>query len=821
VTQGADRGRAYRIFSAALDQPAADREHFVREQTPDNEDLQRDVMALLAAATPDSGATEALLRGVVPPDRNLLGKVYGQFRLVDRIGAGGAGVVYRAERTDGVPQAVAVKLLRSAISADSSARFVGEAQLLARLEHAAIARLIDVGVTNGDGWMALELVRGRAIDAYCDAKALGVRDRVRLLVTVADAVATAHRSLVVHRDIKPSNVLVTEDGHPKLIDFGIASVLSDAAVAPDATPGAAGAFTPRYAAPEQVRGEPVTVATDVFGLGALAHRLLTGAPPYAHAASPLAYLSAVTTGDVTLPSEVAVAGLIDARIARTLKGDLDAILIKALQRDPQRRYASVQDLREDLQRYLDGRPVSARRATGAYRIGKFVRRHALAVGLGAVILVGVAGGGLLYVLQEHRLTLASRAAARRGEFLERVLRSANPHDGRRDITVAEVLDSAAATLDQSLGKEPLVEASMLGVLVDTNTALGRFDASLAASDRQLALLERHRGGDLAVARALIARGELLRAYGRYADGIPVLRRAVALLDPLPGVEADKAAALDELAMTLTNRAGEKEAEALFRRSIDIWDRVSGEDRVGIVAAMQNLAVLLANEGRNEESAALAEKAIAVQDQYLPSDHPDRIHLEQTRAMALLNLRRPAQAEPLLRDVLARSARVFGPAHPDTVVAQVQLGEVLIDLNRYAAAQEVLRPGAETLDRIQGPESRYATGAWSDYAIAACSDGKHAADGLEIARRIAAVRARTLAAGDWHLPASQANIGLCLEQLQRHAEAEPLLVKAAADLEASRGAGFSTTQLALKTLRDLYVRTGRRPDGDRIASKITD
>lgn len=720
-----------------------------------------------------------------------------------------------------MPQTVAVKLLRGAISADSSARFVGEARLLARLEHPAIARLIDVGVTDGEGWIVLELVRGRAIDEYCDSKRLDVRQRVRLLVTVADAVATAHRSLVVHRDIKPSNVLVTDEGRPKLIDFGIASVLNDADGAPDATSSGGGSFTPRYAAPEQVRGEPVTVATDVFGVGALAHRVLTGEPPYTQAASPLAYLAAITAADVTLPSEAARARSTDARIARVLKGDLDSILMKALQRDPQRRYATVQDLQADLQCYLDGRPVSARRASRVYRAGKFIRRHALSAGLGAVIVLGLGGGGALYVLQEHRVTLASRAAARRGEFLEHVLKSANPHEGRRDITVAEVLDAAANSLDQSLGKEPLVEASMLGVLVDTNTALGRFDQGLASSDRQLALLEQHDAGDLEFARALISRGELLRAYGRYADGIPILRRAVALLGPLSGVDADRAAAFDELAMSLANRAGEKEAEVLFRRSIDLWDHVSGADRVGIVAAIQNLAVLLGNEGRYEESATLAEQAVRILDQYVPVDHPDRIHPEQTRAMALLNLHRPAEAEPLLRDILARSARAFGPSHPDTVVAQVQLGETLRDLKRDAEAREVLRPAADALDRIQGPESRYSTGAWSDYAIAACSDGQHAAEGLEITQRIAVIRGRSLARGDWHLAASQANIGLCLVRMHRYGEAKPRLVNAAADLEASRGKGFYATQLAFQALRELYVSTGRQSDADRLAAKITD
>ena len=229
---------------------------------------------LLEISAADIAVTGALLKGADSPATDRSGREYGHFRLLECLGTGGMGAVYSAERTDGVPQAVAVKLLRGSISAEGRARFLGEAKFLARLEHPAIARLIDVGIGAGDGeaWIAMELVRGVPITEYCDAHRLDLRARVRLLEVVIAAVAVAHRQLVVHRDIKPSNVLVSADGQPKLIDFGIAAAVSKVGE------GDAGErsrlFTPHYAAPEQVRGEPVTVATDVFGLGALAYRLL-------------------------------------------------------------------------------------------------------------------------------------------------------------------------------------------------------------------------------------------------------------------------------------------------------------------------------------------------------------------------------------------------------------------------------------------------------------------------------------------------------------------------------------------------------------------
>lgn len=814
------RARAYQIFSAALDLEPAARGEFTAQQCQGDRELLQWVLRLLAIATADAGATSVLVGGTAAPARDRSGREYGRFRLLERLGAGGMGTVYRAERTDGVPQAVAVKLLRGEISAANSARFFSEARILARLEHPSIARLIDVGIQQGEGWIAMELVRGRPITEYCDARQLDLRARIRLLNAVADAVGTAHRRLVVHRDIKPTNVLVTEDGAAKLIDFGIASALTDPQEAREPTVDIRQLFTPHYAAPEQVRGEPATVATDVFGLGALAYRVLSGVEPFPQATSALGYLLAVTGEDVAPPSRAAAELDTSPRLARALRGDLDAILVKALERDAARRYQSVQDLQGDFERYLAELPVRARTPSPAYRLARFLKRRALAASLAALLALGALGGGVLYALQAHRLGQAREATARRGEFLERLLRSANPREGRRNITVAELLDSAAATLHQSLAAEPLVEASMLGLIVDTNTSLGRYEEGLAASDRQLALLKAHGAGNLELARALTSRGELLRTHARYADSVAVLREALALLHSLPQVDAEREAVLHELGGALGNVGAEREAESMLRQAIDLAPRLSAAQRGEATTVENDLAVLLGNEGRYAESAAVARAGLATALKYLPADHPYVLIAEQTYSMALLNLHRPADAEPMLRDVAARSARVNGPESRDTLIAQVQVGETLIDLGRFEEAQAILRPAAAALDRVEGADNRFATGAWSDFAVAACS-GHEAESGLAAAQRILAIRARTLPSGDWHLLGAQADVGLCLVRLHRHAEAEALLLKAAADLEAARGPGFYTTQLTYKALRELYQNENRASDAARIASKIKD
>jgi serine/threonine-protein kinase len=229
--------------------------------------------------------------------------------------------------------------------------------------------------------------------------------------------------------------------------------------------------------------------------------------------------------------------------------------------------------------------------------------------------------------------------------------------------------------------------------------------------------------------------------------------------------------------------------------------------------------MMGNEGRYAESVEVARQALTVQQAYLPADHPDALTTEQTYAMALLNAHDPAHAEAILRDIAARSSRVRGPTHSDTLIAQAQLGEVLIDLGRFAEAEAILHPAAQALDRVQGSDSRYATGTWSDYVVAACS-ADDAAAGLEVARRIDDIRAQTLPPNDWHRAATKTDIGLCLVHLHRYAEAEPILLNAAASLEAARGSGFYTTQLTYKVLRDLYRGTGREADAARMASKLT-
>ncbi len=804
----ANRAEAYRIFAAALDLETEDRGAYIEVQCGGDPILLHGVRALLSAASADAN-TGMLLAAGQPAVVDRHGWICGRFRLLDPLGSGGMGSVYSAERTDGVPQIVAVKVLHGGIIATGTARFQSEAKMLARLEHPAIARLIDVGVQDGAGWIAMELVRGVPITEYCDNQQLDIHARVRMLITVADAIATAHRNLIVHRDIKPTNVLVTQDGRPKLIDFGIASALRDQDDLREATVDVGRLFTPHYAAPEQVRNEPVTVATDVYGLGALGYRLLSGALPYAEAKSAVGYLLAVNQHDVQPPSRAALAAGMGNERSRRLRGDLDSIMLKALEGDPAGRYATVQDLANDLTAYLNGRPVRAHAPSVRYRLGKFLRRRTLEVAFSLILLLGLSTGGLIYALQHHAVAQARDAALMRGKFLEDLLKSPDPGQGRRDVTVADLLTTATAEVERQLANEPLVQASMLGLIAQSNFDLGRYPEATSANTRQLQLLRTHGGSALDIGRAMTLQGGVLRAQGKWPQADVVLKFAVALLRPLHSTE-DLCAALDMLGATQSHNFEERDALATYQEEIALESKGSPALQNQRMLPYYALSNLLGGEwGHYAQAQPYAHAAWDLARKTLPPDHPDRFIMETAYARSLINLDRSAEAEPLLREAVADARRILGRDHHDTLVTQISLGEDLIELNRNAEAAEMALAAATTLQSTLGEDNIYALMAWSDYGIAECN--LHQAEtGLAALRHVESWRMRTLAPENRLIHSVRSDIGVCLMRLHQYQAAEPILLAAAAGLEKARGADFRGTQSAYRALRELY-RATNQPD----------
>lgn len=813
-----DRARVYRIFLEALDLEEDLRDAFVDGQCGDDPVVRDEVHALLAVALRGNAPTGIVLPPQLPAQENLSGEIYGRFRLAAAIGEGGMGVVYRAERTDGVQQTVAIKLVSATGSKTSQARFEREAQHLARLEHPAVARLIDAGLERGRAWIAMEFVPGERIDAYCARHRLGAVAIVGLLVQIADAIAAAHRMLVVHSDIKPANVLLTADGSPKLIDFGISTALRDAGAVTAETVGVGRLFSPGYAAPEQVQGSAVTVATDVFGLGALAYRLLTAKSIFPDVSDPISYMLAIGRRDVDLPSRVVAQDGVLPVSARDLRGDLDAILCKALERDPARRYLSVGHLQADLRRYLGRRPVLARRQSLGYRLDKYVRRNAIGVAIAAAFALTLATAGIFLQVQGHRAALARDMAARRGEFLENLLKSADPREGRRDVSVAQLLDAASAELDAKLGSEPLVEASMLGLIAQTDGGLGRYDEALSASARQLRILKASGGSALDIGRALSLRGDLLRDQGKWAEAEPFLRGAVADLRPLDAT-VDYCEALTRLGVVLMHHNQEKEAEGYFREALALESQGGPELQRRRLDPYRSLAILFAEQDRYDEALAAGHTAVDLARQTLPPEHPDRLSAQVQYAGILSVVGRQAEAEPVFRDVAAVQTRVLGAGHKDTLLTQFSLADNLLAQHRDDEAAALALTTAQGLEATVGADNLYAISAWLIRGNALC-DAHPDEKAIAVLRQVVSSRKRIYPNGNWAVESAGVSLGNCLYRAHRYAEAEAILLPAVNALEVSRGPGFHRTQLAYTVLRDITLAQGRTPEAAAWSKKIT-
>jgi serine/threonine-protein kinase len=716
-------GRIEELFGRALELDARERAVFLDAECADDPAQRREVEELLCAHLRSSGYFEAL-SGRISASASLELETAGRprvqigpYRTVEVLGSGGMGVVYRARRVDGeFDQEVALKLLHLDMATPTArARFLAERQILARLEHPHVARLLDGGVTDeGRPYFVMELIEGRPITEHCRRRRLELDSVLRLFGDVIGAVGSLHRRLIVHRDLKPSNILVRDDGPDhrgtaKLLDFGIAKLLDDQDSGLTRT--GERMLTPRYASPEQLAGGSVGTAVDVYGLGLVLYELLAGRPAFedGHASSPRPELR----GSPPPPSAVLASAEPGAGSSenpwswRRLAGDLDRICLKALDPDPDRRYATVEQLADDLERHRAGLPVAARAPTLGYRVGKYLRRHLVGATVAVLVAALLAGG----FWRERSLRRAAEIARREqvavAAFLDRILSSATPEIARgREVTVAEILDRASAELVavDSEPLEPSVEAAVRSTIGNSYLALSDYQAARPHLERSLEL---HGGEEAADDEALgvVQRlAELLHRDG--SDVVRAERLAATLLERRlagPGAEAPETLdALDLLAGIYAGQGRLAEAEALDRRNLEIRSREHGERDPGTLRSMNSLASTLFGLGRYEEASALYQRALDGSRRVLGEDHPDTLKLAGNLAVCWKSLGRPRRALPLLRRVAESRARVLGEEHAVTATAHHNLGVTLLELARYDEAEAAIERAIVIRSRNTGP-----------------------------------------------------------------------------------------------------------------------
>ena len=712
------------ILGDALERPPEARASFLTSACSGDDRLRREVEMLLEAheqAEAENALEGALfdrdfiqealdLNGAGARTSGQAGQRVGRYRLVEEIGRGGMGSVYRAERADGLfEQEVAIKLMRRGLEALAlQRRFEQERQILARLRHEGIAHLLDGGVTDeGQPYLVMEYVEGLPITAYADRYSLSAEERIALFRDVCAAVHYAHQNLIIHRDLKPSNILVTDVGRApggdprvKLLDFGIARLIGDKEASDDAPLTRTGVrvMTFEYAAPEQIRGEPVTTATDVYALGILLYELLTGQRPYdVSGLSPSEVERVICTTMPSRPSTAVpqLAASAQTRVARRrLRGDLDNIVLKALRKEPDRRYASVAELSDDLRRYQEGLPVEARSDTVGYRVSKFVRRNRWGVAAAALIFFSLVGGlaatawQAREAMQERDRARAEAVKAERiNQFLQDMLASADPYgEGGRDVTVLEVIDRASTQLDTALTDQPDVRAAALTTLGTTYLNLGRLAEAEEHLREALAIRQASLGPEHPdVGETMTQLATALQDQGTYAEADLLLRRVISINMAAYGeAHEDYAESLSDLATLLfaqVNRSADDnekylvEAESLQRRALAIDEELFGPKHRAVAIDLGNLATLRGVQGDNEESEALYRRALAINREVLGDDHPTTVTDLNNLAATLAQAGNLAEADSLLREVLTLRSAALGEAHPHVANTLLLLAQV--------------------------------------------------------------------------------------------------------------------------------------------------
>jgi serine/threonine protein kinase/Tfp pilus assembly protein PilF len=722
----------------------------------------------------------------------------GPYRVLRTLGVGGMGEVFLAERADAeFEQQVAIKVVYGgAVSRGVQSRLKIERQILAQLDHPNIAHLLDGGsLPDGTAYIVMEYIDGIPVDAFCDSQRLDIVARLKLFQSVCAAVHYAHQNLIVHRDLKPSNILVTAAGAPKLLDFGIAKLLDERQAVHHTlavTQADIRIMTPDHASPEQVRGQAITTSSDVYVLGVLLYKLLTGTSPFVIPSMRLPDIErAICEKDPPLPSHsipkddsaqsrgiAAARGASANRLRRILRGDLDNIVFMAMRKEPERRYASAQQMASDIQRYLEGKPVIARRDTMSYRTAKFVRRHWLPVAASVSVVFLVLAFAIttyeqsLRIAAERDRVAEQRAVAERertraeevSSFLVNLFKLSDPQENRgNQVTARELLDSGAKRLQAGLLDQPATKAALLSTVGAVYDSLGQYKEALPILTESLTLQPRshdksriatllelgnaHSGaGDLNGAeaplqealhlsqndfgavsqesgRSLWALGVLRYRQNRFTDAKELYNRSLDILETTSAPAIDVSALLDDLAQVYVAEQQWALAKQTYERALDVDRRVLGDDHPRVAMRLNNLAVVAQNIDDLKLAERLYRDAIRRDERAYGDQHPETGLARGNYGLLLWREGRLAEAEPLLRSALDVVLKLYGPNNYNVAYARVSLAMLLHDQGNLAAAETEFRQALAVYDKSLPANHQYRASALMHFARLLVDRGK--------------------------------------------------------------------------------------------------
>ena len=762
------------IFNEALNLDYPELELFLNLKCGDDTELKNEVLSLFNSMEKSDDFLESPLQKTDSLKEELedsfIGRQIGNFLIDGQAGVGGMGIVYSGKRNDKeFEQKVAIKILKYGLPSDYLLkRFQIERQTLANLQHPNIARLIDGGKTSdGLPYLVMEFIDGIPITEYCDQKNLSIDSRLKLFREVCSAVQYAHQNLVVHRDIKPGNILVTPDGIPKLLDFGVAKLLNEDLA--DLTEGLTKAgiwhMTPEFASPEQIKGDKITTASDIYSLGVLLYQILTGHQPYRITSiSPVAISKIITEENILKPSDAVKKteeiksndGKIKTvtpedigrkrnqkpeRLFNHLRGDLDNIIMKAMHKDPLRRYVSVEQFSEDIRRHLVGLPVNARKDTAVYLLTKFFQRHKAGVITSTIFILFLITSLFIIIWQANlaaderdKVKIEAKKVESVNNFLQNMLSSADPTEIGRDVKVYDVLKKASSDVETDLKNQPQIEAEIRRTLGLTFMNLGEFDQAKIHLDKALNLDEKIYGKqsketaqnlhDLALYYHWIGKYELADSIygislnifrsslkepnqgfsdclddygilkndlGDYNGAEKLIREALTISENINGKESyDVASILNNLALTLHYLKNLKEAEKYYLQSLDLRIKLMGENRPEVATAYNNLAFVYIDKNQPEIAKEYFQKSYELKLKLLGKDHPEVGFALNNLGTIEFRLKNYKTAKEYFLRAIEQYKTSLPPEHAWFGTSYYWLGKTLIELNDYKNAETDLR-----------------------------------------------------------------------------------------------------------------------------------
>ena len=792
------------LFDRAVSLPTSQRAQLLAAE-PD-ESLRLQVQSLLGADAAAEQLLSAALSGAGGPAAQA-GDRFAQYEILEPIGRGGMGEVFLARRSDDFEQKVAIKIAGAGLATpEANRRFLAERRILASLEHPHIARFLDAGATPaGLPWVAMEYVNGQSITATCSTQQWSIAARVRLLAKVCGAVQYAHRNLVVHRDIKPANILVDVAGEPKLLDFGIAKLLAEAGDT-EQTRTQFRPLTPQYASPEQVAGEPLTTATDVYSLGVVLYELLSGQLPYqAVSGQPGALERTIRETQPPSLKQAAQATGQTRSDQRLLEGDLEVIVRTAMQKDPARRYSTPAALADDLQRWLSGYPIMARPDSMAYRSRKFIARNPAASALGALALLLIVVFAVTATIQAKRVAAERDTANHVAAFLVSIFESADRGKTNGEaVNARQLLDRGAARVETELRGQPKTQAKLFGAIGEVYQNLGLLDQARQGFEKEVRLCRAACTDGLELASSLKRLAEALRQQAKYDQALPLAQEALELSRRNGRTDSQPVAdSLNLLGLILNARGKPAEAEQPLTESLAIKRRLFPVPGYEVAVTLQNLADNFTSRGQAPKALPLLRESLAIRQRLYGDSDARTARAMHALAMCLNSAGQLDESERWFRQAIAAQERLYGVEHPMTATMMSSLAAVLQDGKRYGEAGQLYRRALAIQEKLQGPEGP-GVAITSNNLASLLQDQGDWAGAEPLFRRSLAIRSKLYGPDSVQVARAKGNLGSLLMAAQRYPQAQALLADAVTTwlrVSGDSGANVATARMNLALATD--------------------